>query len=224
MERPAPLRLSAEQTLSFGNAHGQICLLRTAPAVELQLPSHELRAASISAEIGRCTVNALAPEHELLVACVAGERVRPVRSVQWLVDVAQILLTTSAEVDWERLRALACVHGQVLRLRQALRYVAVLLEVPVPAAAVQMLDSVVVRRRERIAYTCAGASVRGLGSLPQAIGEHLVATRDMTALAAARTAPAFLRKRWRLEHSWQLPLAGGRRAYGVLTGGREHSV
>jgi Uncharacterised nucleotidyltransferase len=215
-----PAALGAAPLIAFGNAHGQTCLLRITPAVDLQLPVDELRAVSTPVQIGRATVNALAPDHELLVACVAGQRRKPVRSVQWLVDVAQILTTAGAELDWQRLEALAAGHGQALRLRQALGYVAGVLEVPVPAAGAQMLDSLVIPGREHLAYACAGAAVRGLGSLPQAIGEHLVATRERSVIAAALTFPGFLRRRWGVDHGWQLPLAGGRRAYGLITGGR----
>lgn len=217
---PAPAAVGAEQLVTFGNAHGQTCLLRTAPAVDLQIPSGELRATSTPVQIGRASVNALAPEHELLVACVAGQRRKPVRSVQWLVDVAQILMTAGADIDWQRLGTLAAAHGQALRLRWALAYVAGVMAVPVPAPAAQMLDAVVIPARERLAYACAGAAVPGLGSLPQAIGEHLAATRERSAAAAVLSFPGFLRRRWGLNHGWQLPLAGGRRAYGLLTGGR----
>ena len=158
---PAPVTVDAQQLVTFGNAHGQTCLLRTAPAVDLRLPAGELRAGSTPVQIGRATVNALAPDHELLVACVAGQRRKPVRSVQWLVDVAQILMTAGAEMDWQGLGALAGAHGQALRLRQALAYVAGVLEVPVPAAGAQMLDSLVVPGRERLAYARSGLSLPG---------------------------------------------------------------
>jgi hypothetical protein len=158
---PAPVALDAEQLVNFGNAHGQTCLLRTAPAADLQLPAGELRAVSTPVRIGRVTVNALAPEHELLVACVAGQRRKPVRSVQWLVDVARILMTAGAEMDWHPLGALAGAHGQALRLRQALAYVADVLEVPVPAPAAPMLHSLAIPGRERLAYARSGLSVPG---------------------------------------------------------------
>jgi hypothetical protein len=216
----APAPVGAQQLVTFGNAHGQTCLLRTAPAVDLDLPPGELRAVSTPVQVGRAGVNTLAPEHELLVACVAGQTRKPVRSVQWVVDVAQIVKTAGAEIDWPRLVALARAHGHALRLRQALAYVSGVLEVPVPTAVAPMLDAVVITGRERLAYACAGASVRGFGSLPQGVAEHLTATRERSTLSAVLSFPGFLRRRWGVEHGWQLPLAGGRRAYGLLTGSR----
>jgi hypothetical protein len=50
------------------------------------------------------------------------------------------------------------------------------------------------------------------GSFPQALAEHLGATAGRSALATVAALPAFLRERWELDHAWQLPVAGGRRA------------
>jgi hypothetical protein len=58
--------------------------------------------------------------------------------------------------------------------------------------------------------------VPGLGSLPQALGEHLGATTGSSTSATAAGLPRFFRERWELEHTWQLPVEGGRRLFRSL--------
>jgi hypothetical protein len=212
-----PLRPERAEDTAFYDARGQTCILRTRPAVELGPDGGAMRVASVSVEVGRARIRALAPGDDLLVACVAGARTRPIRSVQWLVDIVQIMRTSSASVDWRRLLALAAARGQTLRLQQTFSYLSTVLHLPTPAEAQEVLAELPVAVRERVAYACAGASMNGLGSLPQALGEHLVATRRRSPWGTLVTLPGFLRQRWEVDHGWQLPVAGGRRAYEVLT-------
>jgi hypothetical protein len=204
--------------IEFSNAHGESCLLRSRPAAELDLTHEALRASAIRVEIGaRVRVWAPAPGDELLIACAAGARAKHVRSVGWLVDMAQILRTASQRVDWGRLVSQASACNQVLRMREAFAYLSEVADISPPPAAVVMLEAAVVSRREWLAYRCAGARVTPLGSLPQAAAEHLWATRELSALETAAALPAFLRSRWGVDHTWQLPLAGGRKAQAILT-------
>jgi hypothetical protein len=219
-----PLRAEREEDFAFYDAQGQTCVLRTRPSVELAPDGDGMRAASVWVEVGRSRIRALAAGDDLLVACVAGARTRPIRSVQWLVDIVQILRTSSAGVDWRRLLALAAGRGQTLRLQQTFSYLSTVLGVPTPPEADEAFAELPVTMRDRIAYACAGASMNGLGSLPQALGEHLVATRRRSPWGTLVTLPGFLRRRWELDHGWQLPLAGGRRAYGALTRSREREA
>jgi hypothetical protein len=188
--------------------------------MDLSLDYHALRSASVDAQIGKCTVRVPSAEHDLLAACAAGARMKPEASVQWLVDVARIAQTPSPRLDWEKLLGLAREQGQTLRLHSTVAYLARGLDVSLPVQASRLRELPSVPIRERLAYRCAGVSVTGLGSLPQAIGEHLAATRSRSALGAVLTFPDFLRRRWELEHRWQLPIAGGRRIVARVTGGR----
>ncbi len=205
----------------FSDASGFACLLRTRAAVELELDRHALQPRTCLVEVASCEVRALAPTEDLLVACVSGARIREVRSVDWLVDIAQLLRTVPSDVDWHRLLELAAGHGQVLRLRRTLDYLSRVLDVTVPEDARRALAASPISSRERLSYTSAGAALRGLGSFPQAISEHLVDTRERSTLHTLAAFPGFLRRRWDVAHGWQLPIAGGRRAYRALSGTRE---
>lgn len=217
---PAPLRFEADQPISFSDADGHTCVLRTTPAVELPIPLDELEAASVGIELNGSSIRTLAVEHDLLAACAEGARAKPVRSIQWLVDVCQILRVCANEISSERLLATASRHGQTLRLRRALEYVGTVLGVAVPAHVKEQLERASPPARERAAFVCAGVHAPWLGSLPQALAEHLVATRTRSAGAALASFPEFLRRRWSVAHSWELPVAGSRRAFAAITSRR----
>jgi hypothetical protein len=204
------------QPILLRNARGEMCLLRTTAGVELSLDYAALRPAAATVQVGRCTALAPSAEHDLLAAVATGARSKPVRSIQWLVDAAQISQSLTGSRDWESMLALARDQGQSYRLHQTFAYLAGVLAVSLPPAAARVRDAPAVPVRERVAYRLAGASVGGAGSLPHALAEHLVDTRATPGMQALITLPRFLRLRWQVEHGWQLPLAGGRRAVGVL--------
>lgn len=207
---PAPVHTGAEGPVTMTNAKGQVCLLLTAIAPDFSPSTELLLAASVELELGGRIVRAAAPGDDLLIACARGGRVWPVRSVQWLIDAVQILRSAPEKVDWERLLELAGEHLQTVRVREALRYLEEVAGTPLTAPA--SLGRRQVSRRERLAYRCAGAAVPGLGSLPQAVSEHLCSSREASPLRTARAFPGFLQRRWGLEHPWQLPGAAGQRA------------
>jgi hypothetical protein len=166
-------------------------------------------------DVNGTPVRALAPTDDLLAAIVTGARPTPIHSAKWVADAAMIALSPEP-VDWERLCRIGIERGQGIRLRDALRYVRQLLGSAPPPAVLESLDRRRPSARERLTRACtAGASPR-LGSLPQALGEHLVATTGRSAWATAAAVPAFFRARWQLEHAWQLPVAGGQRALRTL--------
>jgi hypothetical protein len=156
-------------------------------------------------------VRALAPGDDLLAAVVTGARWRPGAALDWLLDAAAILRTVPERVDWDRLLGLAEATGQALRLREALAYLRGI-GVEVPESVGARLDAYRPSRRERLVYACAGAAATRLGSLPQALAQHLAETAGSSAWGTLVTFPGFLRRRWQLAHGWQVPLAGARRA------------
>lgn len=129
---PEPLRFGAHGPIAFSDAGGHTCRLRATPAVELAMSVEELEAASVPLELGGSRVRALAVEHDLLAACVEGARAKPIRSIQWLVDVCQILRACASEISSERLVAAASSHAQTLRLRRALEYVGEVVGIAAP--------------------------------------------------------------------------------------------
>jgi hypothetical protein len=205
---------------------GYVCLLHTAlaPDVSPSASYGPLWDAATVLEQHGARVQALAPTDDLLAAIVMGARAGPAPSIQWILDAAMIGRSAPDEVDWERLVATGIAWDQGVRLREALAYLDGLPGVSVPAAALRTLDERRPGRRERLAYACAAHRVVGLGSFPAAVGEHLAETSGLTAAGTAAAFPAFLRRRWRLEHTRQLPAAGARRAYRILVRRRGRPV
>jgi hypothetical protein len=221
LSAPGPIDGDVREPVSMSDADGRVVVLRTSAAVELELGIDTLAPVAVPLALRERTLPALLPGDDLLAACVAGGRAGPVRSVQWIVDAAHILRGT--ELDWPRLLALAAEQGQILRLARALDYLADDLGEQLPPGA-DALFAHRATRRERLAYALSGSAARGLGSFPQALGEHVHATRDRPALASAAALPESLRRRWNLQQKRQLPVAGGRRAVRMLSRKRERST
>jgi hypothetical protein len=200
------------------DGRGNVCLLRTALAPDVAASSSyaPLRDHATGLEQQGTRVQVLAPTDDLLAAIVTGARAGPAPSIQWILDAAMIRRSVPDEIDWERLAATGIAWGQGLRLREALGYLDGLPGVSVPSGIRASLDGRRPGRRERLTYACAAHRVAGLGSFPAAVGEHLAETSGLTAARTAAAFPAFLRRRWHLEHTRQLPAAGARRAYRIL--------
>jgi hypothetical protein len=199
---------------------GSVCLLRTTLASDFVPETAEavempFWANAVDLDVNDSSVRALSPTDDLLATIVTGARPNPARSVQWIVD-ATMILQTAEQIDWERLCRIGIERSQGLRLRDALEYLQRLLGSAAPVAVEESLDRRRPSGRERLMYACTARSTPRLGSLPQAIGEHLGATTGRSAWATTAALPGFLRRRWELEHPWQLPVAGGQRALRAL--------
>jgi len=187
---------------------GRLCLLRSSLAPDFVTDAGEpgetpLWDAATDLDANGTPVRVLSSTDDLLATLVAGARANPIHSVQWIVDAAMILRTPDG-VDPERLRRIGVERGQGLRLRNALEYLQGLLgSVPLPTVQEQLVQWKP-SARERLSYWCTSRS--------QVLAEHLGATAGRSAWATVATLPAFLRERWELDHVWQLPVAGGRRA------------
>jgi hypothetical protein len=203
---------------------GTVVLLRIALAPDFVLAASRdahtrlwERAATI--DLRGTSVPALAETDDLLAAIVTGARAVSGRPIQWLVDAAVILRHAQGRIDWERLVALGVDAGQGLRLRDALAALDPLVGPVVPVEIRKRLAEQRPTARERLIYACTTTTARPLGSFPQAVGEHLAETAGSSAAATIRRLPAFLRRRWEIEHTWQLPLAGAERALRAIRRG-----
>ena len=202
----------------------RVCLLRTRLAPEFVVQAEEPAEApfwnaAMDVDLDGLQIRALSPGDDLLAAVVIGARARRVASLQWIVDAAMIVRTPE-QVDWQRLYRIAVERGQGLRLRDALVYLRELLGYSPAPAVLEQLERRSASRRERLVHAAMIRSVPWLGSLPQAVGEHLAVTAGTSAWATAGAFPAFLRQRWQVQRTRQLPSAAGRRAVGALVRGR----
>jgi len=137
--------------------------------------------------------------------------------VQWIADAKVVL---GAEIDWQRFLELAEGSGQVWRMREVLGYLASLPGTMPPQEILERLARTRVTGRERVSYLCTSGSIRGVGVLPSLATEHLNATANASVLRTIVSFPGFLRNRWDLAHTWQVPFAVGRRAVRRLGSGR----
>ena len=195
---------------------GNICVLRTSLAYDYVGggggPTEEpLWSAADAHEVGETQVLVPTPTDALLAACVAGARYGPLPPTQWLTDSVMILRT--GEIDWDRLIELSVAHRQHLRLRKAL---ACLLDLPVPvpervSAAHTWLAHESTTRRDRLTFQLASGRLARRSGFPHALAELLAATSGESLVRTAARLPRHLCARWSVEHSWQLPLAVGRR-------------
>jgi hypothetical protein len=205
-------RATPAEPLALRDSTGTVCLVRIGLAVDFAPAWSPAWPETTLVDVGGERVRALSPTDDLLAAVVTGVRVTPFPSVQWIVDAVSIVRAAPEAIDWHRLLRTAVAHGQGLRLRHALAYLEQLLAVPVPEQITALLTDRETPRRERLVYACTTRGARAIGSLPQALAEHLVAEADASAWAIVAGLPAFFRDRWRLDHTWQLPIAGARRA------------
>jgi hypothetical protein len=230
VRRGAQRSPSGSEPLVLFDGSGNACVLRTTLALDF-LPSsasedgHEpLWEAATQIDANGAQIAALCPTDDLLAAIVLGARVGEPASIQWIVDAAMITRAAPDQIDWDRLVHIGVERGQGLRLRDALGY---LDRLPGPSTRIEvrrMLDARRPGRRERLTYACTVRTVRGLGSFPQALGEHLAQTSRLTVPATIAAFPGFMRTRWQLEHNWQVPVAGARRAFRNLARRRENAV
>ncbi len=149
------------------------------------------------------------PTDTLLAVCVANARVGSASGPQWVADAKFLLEQT---LDWPRLASVAAGGGQSLRLATALAYLDEIEGPRPPSDALQELRRIHVSRRERLVYGCTAGRFRRLGNLTLLAAEHLSDRPDESLLRAAGSFPAHVRDRWGLSHTWQVPIAAGRRA------------
>jgi hypothetical protein len=134
--------------------------------------------------------------------------------LQWMVDAKMVLLS---DIDWQRLATLADDTAQVLRVRDALDLLALLPGARPPEDALLALRRRSTGARQRIAYVFTTTTSAGPAA---ALVEHLAETSHRPPHAAITGLPGFLRDRWNLRRSWNVPLEAARRSLRRLGGRR----
>jgi hypothetical protein len=145
----------------------------------------------------------------LLALCVLHARAEDAPNVQWIVDAKMVL---AEAIDWDRIAETGRQCGQVLRLRDALGFLAGL---PGPVPPQSVLDTLArtrTSRRERWTQRLTARSPGSAGGLPRLVAEHLSATAGASSLRTVATFPGHLRARWGLARRRHVLPAAGRRA------------
>ncbi len=107
----------------------------------------DLWAAAVPVSIGGAATRILAPEDQVIQACVHGEKWVRVPGVRWVADA--VVVIRGGRVRWERLVAQAVRRRFVLRLRAQLAYLRSVFDAPIPPKAAAMLAAAPVSRLER---------------------------------------------------------------------------
>ncbi|CAN5682847.1 hypothetical protein BH18ACT13_BH18ACT13_10090 [soil metagenome] len=201
----------------------RFCILRTKLAVDVATPvdgrsSHAaLRDTVERHSFADAEIPVPRPTETLFAVCVMHARVESAPNVQWIADAKMVM---HADIDWQRLLVLAEESAQVSRLRDALGFLGSIPGPKPPQEVCDRLASTKVTRRERLSYLCTAGRVSGARRLAPLVAEHLASSNE-SVVGAIATFPRFLRDRWSLAHTWQVPLAAGRRAVGVVRPRRE---
>jgi hypothetical protein len=194
---------------------GRLCLLRTTLANDVAPSKTGAHRRSWLWQEGQLyrihdTEISVPPITETLFAvCVAHARVASEPNVQWIVD-AKMAMT--AAVDWERFIVLADETAQVPRVRDVLDYLAGLPGPTPPAEIRDRLHAIPVTTRLRFSHLCTSGAVRGPARAWAIVGEHLATSAHRSPVGVIAAFPGFLRDRWGLTGTWQLPAALGKRA------------
>jgi len=145
--------------------------VRTHAADEWRWPGADdgLRASARPCPLLDRPMRALAPEDELLLACVRGARWTPVPQVQWIADARMVL--ARAPCSWPALIARAVELRVTDRVGLALELLADRFAAPVPAGVVADLRRAPVERGEA-AWFAAQRRPRSRRSLPVMYGAY----------------------------------------------------
>jgi hypothetical protein len=107
----------------------------------------DLWAASVPRALEGVATRILAPEDQVIHACVHGEKWVQVPGVRWVADAAVVI--RGGQVRWTRLVEQAVRRRFVLRLRAQLGYLRSAFDAPIPPEALAMLAAAPVSRLER---------------------------------------------------------------------------
>jgi Uncharacterised nucleotidyltransferase len=190
---------------------GNLCLLRTTIAADsggadLVAAHAPLWESSEALDVGGVEVMSTSATDTLLSVCLGHAQGWQLPRLRWIVDA--VMVTRTSSIDWDRASWLAGLHGQRLRLRDALSYVS---DVAPPSLEI-VVNAVPppVSRRERVAHYCGAGAVPGLGIGQAVLAEYLSISSSSSMGNLIRGFPRFLRERWDTT-TLGLPVAATRR-------------
>lgn len=210
---------------AFLNDRGQIVVRAATMPLDLVIPSAQPRSAdafwegAVDVTIADAALRTLGPADALLFACATGATwTWPLPTVQWAVD-ALTILAAEPSLDWDRVVRMAVERRIPLRVHDALTYLAGALEAPIPAAPLARLAVEPVTARERLGHRISGRRLRYAGGMPRTVAAYARLSSERPAWRAAAGFPGFLREIWGLEHTWQIPVRGARKAASAIRRG-----
>jgi Uncharacterised nucleotidyltransferase len=176
-----------------------------------------LRDAATPFDVGNETVLAFQPADELLLCAAHGARTATPPTIQWLVDIVQIL-TSPERPDPALVASRARIFRVAEPLREAIAYLIGTLEVPGLDEYAHVLAAEHVSGRDRMAYRLGGARIGLVGGLSLTLSAHLRATAEDPPWRVAVTLPRHLQQTWETRTLYELPAAAWRRFRRVARG------
>ncbi len=152
----------------------------------------------------------LDPADQLLQVCSHGVAWNTVPPIRWVADSAAIVRKVSGEgegIDWERLISAAERHGKVPPVREALRYLSMYLDQPLPDAVLRRLESVPVSKTGRFEYrvrTRPPGVLDGLVELRFLWSSYSSENRGKNLFVKLYRFPKFLQHVFGMESAWHL--------------------
>jgi hypothetical protein len=211
--------------MAFLNDRGQIIVRAATMPLDLVIPNAQPRSAdafwegAVDVTIAEAAQRTLGPADAVLFACATGATwTWPLPTVQWAVDVLTIL-KDEPSLDWDRVVRLALERRISLRVHDALRYLAETLKAPIPTASLDRLAAEPATLRERLGHRLSGRRLRYAGGMPKTVAAYARLSSERPAWRAAAAFPDFLRETWGLEHTWQIPGRGVRKAASAVRRG-----
>jgi putative nucleotidyltransferase-like protein len=201
--------------VTFKNRPGQQCDLHWWIFEEYCPASldEEVWASSVAVDLQSASTRVLAPADQLLHVCIHGAKWARTPGIRWIADA--VLVLRAGPLDWHRLISQAERRGFVLRMRQSLRYLRALTDVPMPPEAWSRLASRPVAPFERFEHWVRSREHPLMGALPFHWCNY-VRSVEARSPAAVSGFGRYLRDLWGLDSVDQvLPAAFARAAVRV---------
>ena len=163
---------------------------------------------SVPLELGGASSRALNATDTALHVILHGVRGHWGSRLRWPPDALTIIRRAEADIDWDRLIAMATAWHAVLPVRDALAYLRAAFDAPVPERVVAELSARPVSRRERLGYRLTARRVDPTRRYPLATsvaGHYLRWSSDGGVVNSVAAIPSYLALRFGLESSWGVP-------------------
>jgi len=162
-------------------------------------------AGAVPTHVNHVATQALNPTDQLLHVCVHGASFNLLPPVRWAADAAQILRTSAAAIDWQRLVELATRLRLSLPLHDTLYFLQTALEAPIPPEVIEALAAVPVVAADREFYRLKISRRALLGDLPVLWQHYRLIARATHQPSTPLGFSRYLRQVFALERLGQVP-------------------
>ncbi len=205
-------KMSVVHASAFRNAKGQHLDLHWHIMHECCTPSANdlFWQNAIRKEIRGVPVWILNPAHQLLHVCVHGAKWDAIPPIRWVADAMAVLQVADNELSWKQLLAVAAEFRLAYPLRETLRYLSGTFNVPVPAEALDQLDSMPASGTEKFEFRYRNENYHQklFGYLPVMWFDHLRRSVGQNLIVKSLGFIKYIREYWGLKSVWQMPLKG----------------